>query len=243
MKLPYPPPSLILAAIACIGLVPATVTADTLYTQPFTNTSGSEQAVAHVPDWDSFYAGNGSQNTVRVRLQTTNSGVIWVDNNNTIGFVIRGTDISVPLAQVGEISFDTLQSKATAGPLSVLIQIDGGDWFVSNAPTTPQVAASWSAAETAELDYNASLSFSTAQSAWNRFEMTSTGVISTSLAATLSGTTITGIGWFVKSSETGNYVRFDNLLVSSSTIPEPGSAAWIMGGVVLIGSALRRRRS
>lgn len=213
---------------------------DILYDQAFTNTSGSEQNITYINGWNSYYAGTGNEQYTNVRLRSDSNGYIWVNPTST-GFVIEGTDISVALSEVSTISIDTIQTK-TAASFQLLIHIDDGSWYISTTSFTPKTASSWATAISEGIDYNEVLAFSTDSSAWMTFEMSSSGITTTALTEDLSGTTITGIGWYVTSTESYNYSRFDNLEVTS--IPEASTSVFVVAGMLIafLGNRFFKRR-
>ncbi|EIP98152.1 PEP-CTERM putative exosortase interaction domain-containing protein [Opitutaceae bacterium TAV1] len=245
----------ILAALGClISALPAS--AATLYLEPFLNTTGNEKAISWLDGWTVQKATDATDVTADNRIQTANGpsdtpGVVYI-YPTTIGYVARGSGITnnqdnpgagIPLASVGAISVDVVQAKEK-GSVTFLIQIDNGDWFISTQPIVPSHSfGNWAAWEAAgSPDIKERLVFSTSRTAWQKFELASSGIITTALSADLTGTAITGIGWLAKSGgDTYNYIRMDNLAIEAAAIPEPATTAAVLAGVVALASLARRR--
>ena len=138
---------------------------------------------------------------------------------------------------MGTISIDTIQAK-TAASVRFLIQIDSEDWYISNHEITPVTASNWQQAIDNELDYNAVLDFTKTAADWSAFTLSGSGITETPLIEDITGTAITGIGWYNRSTESFNYTRFDNLVVTA--IPEASTSLFVLCGMLVI--ALDRRR-
>lgn len=244
-------------ALAALAVGPDTAraaTATALYKQPFDNTSGSEKSISYLAGWTTQKAADATEVTADNRIQIANGpsstpGVVYIYPTSA-GYVSRGTGItnnqdnpgtSISLATVGAISADIVQAK-TKGSITFLIQIDNADWFISTTPITPShTFGNWAAwSDAGSPDIKESLTFSTAQTAWQKFELTSSGIVTTALSANLTGTAITGIGWLAKSGgETYNYIRMDNLAIEAA-VPEPATTAALAGALILLATVLKK---
>lgn len=250
--------SLLCAFFGCLAPLESHASAAALYVEPFLNTTNQEKAISWLDGWTVQKAADATSVTADNRIQTANGpsdtpGVVYIYPTAT-GYVARGSGItnnqdspgtSIPLASVGAISVDVVQAK-TKGSITFLIQIDNADWFISITPIVPSHSfGNWAAWETAgSPDIKERLVFSISQTAWQKFDLTDSGIVTTALSADLTGTAITGIGWLAKSGgDTYNYIRMDNLTIEAAVVPEPATAAFVLACALVLGAGLMRRRS
>ncbi|MDR1282853.1 MAG: hypothetical protein LBK99_18815 [Opitutaceae bacterium] len=250
-------PALLCAFFGCLASFESRASAAVLYLEPFSNTSGSEKALSWLDGWTVQNAATAAAVTADNRIQIANGpsdtpGVVYIYPTSA-GYVARGSGITnnqdnpgadIPLASVGAISVDVVQAK-TRGSVTFLIQIDNADWFISTTPIVPSHQyGNWAVWETAgSPDIRERLTFSTTRTVWEKFELTSSGIITTALSADLAGTAITGIGWLARSGgESYNYIRMDNLAIESAIpVPEPAMTTAMLASLAALAFLARRR--
>ncbi|RRJ95418.1 PEP-CTERM sorting domain-containing protein [Opitutaceae bacterium TAV4] len=257
--------TLLLATNLALAGLATTVFAATpieIYSQPFVASNYNPETDLGVErnfnTWASL-TGNagwsvvlGANGTTTTAPTVQNSSVIW-SQPNTTGFVFRDTSIDVELAswQNVEISIDTVQSSSSRiGRLQFLIQVDNDKWYISNTVLRPITASGWGSIPAGDSP-TVSFEFSTDKAAWSLFtlntddpattEVNEGGIVQTALTENLSASRITGIGWYTYTTSSSGIQRFDNLTITATPIPEPATAALLLGGVLLLGATLLRR--
>lgn len=163
----------------------------------------------------------------------------WDGSTSTEAFYTRVGDgagyTSIDLANVTDLAFSVDNQSDFIGTGTdghFALQLDNSDWFVSAAPVAGPTA-DW---ETRQMP------FDSGAANWNTLTVSGTGA--TSSGAVIGGTaasdltgTVTGVGYVV--TRTGSATQnFDNFTVTA--VPEP--TAGLLGGIGMLGVALRRRR-
>lgn len=168
------------------------------------------------------------------------------------------TGLSINLANYSDLSFSWQGNASAVGPSTRLLLQVGGQWYATNATFTLRADAGFSAATDLDKTGNtASFTFSDAASAWREFTLEpgnatnlyEAGNGTMSIGGTASGAlsgTITGVGLFTAFAENGSQttVRYDQLNIIGTAIPEPAQASLLVG-LCVVGALTcsRRRRS
>lgn len=250
----YPPRHLhsLLVAARFLGLAAsfsfahAASASTAIYSQTFDNTLGTNRqfnAAMNPLGWSVYTASTGTK--ISSETLSADSTIFSSPPSGTNGGIARvylGTDINLPQASVGEITFDSVRSSAN-GQVRLLIQIGGDNWYVSTTVFNPVTASSWAAASDSNVTLG--LTFSSAAANWSAATLAPDSAMSisgTALTDDLPSGNITGIGWWVTNlhATNGVTVRLDTMQVMA--IPEPSSFAALAGAAGLGSAFLRRRR-
>jgi|GEM_PF-5416106 hypothetical protein len=154
------------------------------------------------------------------------------------------TLFSSPLDLQGATISWTMGNSTVNATVQLLVNV-GGNWYASNTVFQNAGMTATVFAETATSDVLRTLDFSTAKENWRSFTLTSGVVMSLGdpLENDLSSSLVSGIGFFVTfpSTATNGTARIDTLtIVGPASIPEPGSAALLLGMGAMAWTASRR---
>ncbi|GAT35251.1 PEP-CTERM protein-sorting domain-containing protein [Terrimicrobium sacchariphilum] len=143
------------------------------------------------------------------------------------------------LANPTTISWN-MNGNGPASPLRLLVQVSGS-WYATDSTFIPTSFTSGANFTNAPAqDVYRSFNFTTDKSAWRSFTFSQgvgMSVGNTTISSDLASSTITGIGFYADLSS-GSVLRVDQLQV----VPEPGSAALLLGaGAMFVLLRVRRR--
>ncbi|EIP98526.1 PEP-CTERM putative exosortase interaction domain-containing protein [Opitutaceae bacterium TAV1] len=161
------------------------------------------------------------------------------------------TGLSIGIADYSNLSFTWQVNTSVAGPVThILLQVDG-DWYASSAFITPVTGG---AVDLDNSSASRTFAFSPDATAWNTFTLnpgTATNTyeagngemgIGAAASGNLTGT-LTGIGFLTVFATNGpqTNVRYDQLQITGTAIPEPATFAAVVAGIILAAAMFRRR--
>lgn len=253
------------AAMALL-LAPATAAGAVVYSEDFTRTGVSNLPVSNL-GWKAFsgasatdISGNGATGTDYVAITpaagnpNTTNGALYSVAGTVSGQIFSAVETfssGISLSDPSTISW-TMGNASTSSTVRLLIQIGGsnsvnsGTWYASDEVFSSSTAygsfSNFSSASTPSVTYN--LAFSTEANAWRELTLSpgiSMSLSGSTLSQDLSSSTITGIGFYITAtSNTNSAVRLDTLAVT--VVPEPSSAALLLGSVGLFAVVFRTRK-
>jgi len=227
-----------------------------LYTETFDNATTGNLKTSDL-SW-SVYAGSTATNLSSVNdagspATTDYAGIsptdfIFVNNaitaNQTFALV-RTLPSSLTISSGNTFSWQMGNGSKTA-TAQLMIQV-GGSWYVSTSVKQNSnnygVGSDFiTAVNASSSDVSFSLAFDPSVSAWKSVDLTagSTLAIGSAIATPFnSSITITGVGFYMVDSGTGQSMRIDTLQI----VPEPNALALVgLGGILLVFGARRQRR-
>lgn len=251
MKTTHSTLSAVLASTILAVSAPLAHASDTieLYKQTFDTTSGSNVTIGSLTTstvgWVGLVGSVASTNASSRVYVAPGNGNPSSDGAGYLAFtpsenagpddkIFTATTLfSTPLdLQSATISWTMGNSLATQS-VQLLVKV-GDSWYASSTvfQSTAMKATAFASAPTADL--LRTLNFSTAKENWRSFTLTS-GVgmsLGSTLENDLTSSLVSGIGFYVAfpAEATSGTVRVDTLtIVGPANIPEPGSAALLLG--------------
>lgn len=251
---------IVAALVFSFSLAMASVSAQVVYSEYFTNETTSNQSLAWL-GWECYYGSSatvGDNGRAVINMHDGNpndpAGYMWV----TASAVSQGAsnvvcltefDSSISLMGDGTTSIISFSFASTQATVSVRLMVKvNGQWYASDTyftTTSSMTEAGFEAASTE--DVTKSLTFTLDASAWREVTLTpgsALSISSTTLESDLTSSDIDGIGFYLENSHqnwgSSNYI--DTLEVTTAAIPEASSSAWLLGGVTALLCLWKRNR-
>jgi hypothetical protein len=207
---------------------------------PSPNNFGISSSLGRPQNLDNINAGGPALSTTNGFLFTSGTGASL---NNWIAYT-TGYTVNTTLTPIQDISF--YAGSAANGSFGIpgfriAVQIDG-NWYASTQVLANNVAVA-SAANFHTGAQQVTFNWTTAASAWDSLSFTpgTTLALGSTLTSPLPGDPLTGFGLYSDQEPGGGNAtrRFDTYQID--TVPEPGSAVFVLFGVGML-MGLRRFR-
>lgn len=170
-------------------------------------------------------------NSNPARSEVDNRGMmIALDDNTGVDFIHWTDEYTVDLAGWNLETVNWYQSHSNTTDLTrVAVQLDGGQWYVSDQTFTNNSAhVSW---EQKTLDWDTAT--------WQLLDFVpGSSLALTGTPAGLSGDAITAFGLYTDN-KTASRLRYDSFEITGVAVPVPAA---LPAGLMLIGALLMRRR-
>lgn len=249
-----------IALVTCLSAAGATAKAQVIYSEDFTRSNTGGNFAVNTLGWNAYFSGTASDissSNTQVAITpaagnpNTTYGALYAapSANNQIFAAVESlsTSLVIPTNGAGVITW-TMGNGNTSSTVRILIQIGGngttnsGTWYASSTAFSSSTSyasfSAFSSANTASVTQT--LSFSSAAASWMSFTLDPGTQMSLGsvLTSDLSSNAVTGIGFFMANSTSGQNFRLDTLTV----VPEPSSAGLLAAtGAALIFGIFRRR--